>query len=372
MSSTTRLAAVVLLWISQMCLGDASVQALDFPAYGVSADGRVPIGVGRGPVPSPAYQWSEVGGTTLLGAIPDGHSTFAWGASANGSVIAGSGSTDGFRWTASQGFETYTSQLGQPFWAYGVTGDGTTVVGRTLVGGLEVAATVSAAGSLSVLGDLPGGRTEAKARGVSMDGGVIVGYGVSEDAEALGFSGYEAFRWTSEQGMIGLGSLPGDRYDTVANAVSADGTVVVGLGTAADGAQEAFRWTADEGMTGLGRLSAVAWAASRANDVSLDGSVIVGSSTSDGYPGQEAFIWDAEHGMRSLFDVLSEQYGLDLTGWQLNEARGISDDGLTIVGNGRAPDGTFGGWVVRVPEPATLLFVGVGTAFLSRRRLNVA
>ncbi|MBN1489352.1 MAG: PEP-CTERM sorting domain-containing protein [Phycisphaerae bacterium] len=370
MNSTTKLAGVVLLWISQLCLGEASFQALDFNAYGVSADGRVLVGKESGPVLPPAYRWSEVDGTTVLGLVPDGCSTTgAWGASADGSVVVGSSSTDGFRWTASQGFETYTSQLGQPFWARGVTHDGTTVVGKTISDGQEVAATVSATSGLSILGDLPGGRTEAIAYGVSADGSVVVGRGVSEQSDQNGYLGREAFRWTAEQGMVGLGSLPGGKYDTVAYSVSANGNVIVGEGYAADGYSEAFRWTAEEGMVGLGRLASDRFCGSTANDVSADGSIIVGFSQSGVVVNGEAFIWDVEHGMRSLRDVLSQQYRLDMTGWHLYEARGISDDGLTIVGRGLAPDLTFCSWVARVPEPATLLLVGIGTAFLSRRRL---
>ena len=53
--------------------------------------------------------------------------------------------------------------------------------------------------------------------------------------------------------------------------------------------------------------------------------------------GSEAFIWDNANGMRKLKDVLVNDFGLDLTGWTLTIARGISDDGLTIVGDGIKP-----------------------------------
>ena len=56
------------------------------------------------------------------------------------------------------------------------------------------------------LGDLPGGRVASFANAVSADGSVVVGH--SSSALALG-SAYEAFRWTAADGMIGLGDLPG-------------------------------------------------------------------------------------------------------------------------------------------------------------------
>jgi hypothetical protein len=83
---------------------------------------------------------------------------------------------------------------------------------------------------------------------------------------------------------------------------------------------------------------------SSACDVSADGSVIVGYGSSDN--GREAFIWDATHGMRSLEEVLVNDYGHDPTGWKLRSAEGVSADGLTIVGNGISPDGSWEGWVV--------------------------
>jgi hypothetical protein len=44
----------------------------------------------------------------------------------------------------------------------------------------------------------------------------------------------------------------------------------------------------------------------------------------------QAFVWDQLHGMRTLADVL-EGLGVSLNGWKLEEATGVSEDGLTIV-----------------------------------------
>ena len=63
--------------------------------------------------------------------------------------------------------------------------------------------------------------------------------------------------------------------------------------------------------------------------------------------------------------------GLDLTGWTLREATGISDDGLTIVGYGDNPNGFMEGWIAVIPEPSSGLLVGAGLvalAALQRRR----
>ena len=57
-----------------------------------------------------------------------------------------------------------------------------------------------------------------------------------------------------------------------------------------------------------------------------------------------AFIWDAQNQMRDLRDVLVNDFSLDLTGWTLTQATGISDDGLTIAGEGINPGGDTEAW----------------------------
>jgi len=83
--------------------------------------------------------------------------------------------------------------------------------------------------------------------------------------------------------------------------------------------------------------------------------------------GDEAFIWDASNGMRNLVDVLVNDFGLDLTGWSVREATGISDDGLSIVGYGYH-EGNAEGWIATIPEPATVCLLGLGGLGLLRRR----
>ncbi len=137
----------------------------------------------------------------------------------------------------------------------------------------------------------------------------------------------------------GIGDLPGGFFQSSAFGVSADGLGVVGESRSTKGT-EAFRWENDV-MTPLGDLTggnflSIAW------DVSADGSVIVGWS--DGANGTEAFIWTESAGMRSVKQVLETDYGLDLTGWILLEARGISDAGTVIAGNGTNPNGDTEAW----------------------------
>ena len=81
----------------------------------------------------------------------------------------------------------------------------------------------------------------------------------------------------------------------------------------------------------------------------------------------DATIWDSEHGNRILADVLIGVFGIDLMGWELTHATGISDDGLTIVGNGFNPSGVSEGWIFVVPEPSSVVMIGAGLVVLATR-----
>lgn len=182
------------------------------------------------------------------------------------------------------------------------------------------------------LGHLNGSTTvNGEALGVSADGGVIVGV---DDGEA--------FRWTEESGMVVLEGFPGTyRNARSARAVSADGTVIVGSAVTSSLKTHAFRWTEAGGMEDLGTIPADTYSEARA--VSADGSVVVGTS------GSRSFVWDAENGMRDIKLVLSTS--IDLSGWNLIVAQGVSADGWRITGYGSDPQGKSQAWLAVIPPP---------------------
>jgi hypothetical protein len=100
-------------------------------------------------------------------------------------------------------------------------------------------------------------------------------------------------------------------------------------------------WTQATGLVGLGLLPGLS--SSVAYAVSGNGEVVVGSSTGSVY--QTAMMWDANHGMRSIQQVLMDDGGLDLTGWYLVDATAVSYDGSIIVGRGRNPAGQAEAWM---------------------------
>ncbi len=209
----------------------------------------------------------------------------------------------------------------------GVSSDGTVAGAGQSASGSEAFRWTSGGGMVG-LGDLPGGAFNSIASDVSSDGSVVVG-------NADSASGGEAFRWTSGGGMVGLGDLPGGVFSSEGFGMSSDGSVVVGSGISASGF-EAFRWTSGGGMVGLGDLPGGIFS-STAFDVSSDGSVVVGNS--DDATGSRAMIWDSVNGIRDLNTVLTN-LGVDLTGYTLTFAGGVSADGTKITGNALGPSGT--------------------------------
>jgi uncharacterized membrane protein len=98
-------------------------------------------------------------------------------------------------------------------------------------------------------------------------------------------------------------------------------------------------------MVGLGHLAG--YSVSVASAVSADGSTVVGNSGSGDKT--EAFIWDEKNGMRNLRELLIDACGLDLNAWTLERATGISSDGKTIVGTG-SPNGYVQGWIANLEK----------------------
>ena len=338
-------------------------------AYGVSGDGTTVVGHSKSGLGiQEGFRWTQETGMIGLGQLPDAtHGSAAISVSFDGSVIGGQSyySSNGnekqaFRWTQSTGMVglgyLYTGSHESTI--YGVSGDGSILAGW---------------GGHSVYKDQPFFWTQqtgmvhignlganAHAKAISSNGNVIIGNGQSP-------SGGQVFYWTQTNGMVGIGDLSGGIFQSIANGTNSDGSVIVGMGNSSLGL-EAFRWTEAEGMIGLGDLSGGAFC-SNAWDVSADGSIIVGEgTTSTTALGNEAFIWDASNGIQNLKDVLVNNHGLDLTGWTLATATGISADGLTIVGFGSNPDGYTEAWIAEIPEPATISLMAVGALTMLRRR----
>ena len=98
----------------------------------------------------------------------------------------------------------------------------------TVVLSLLLVASSASAASFTPLGDLAGGNFFSAAYGVSWDGSTVVG-------ESISASGTEAFVWDPTNGMQGLGDLPGGDFSSAAYGVSADGSTIVGTSGSSSG-----------------------------------------------------------------------------------------------------------------------------------------
>jgi uncharacterized membrane protein len=364
-------------------------------ANAVSADGSTVVGTmyGAGGA-SEAFRWTLATGIQCLGSAPSGASAV----SADGSIVVGAGSdgvliADGSGAAADQAYRWSTQPRlaaqplgGLPAFSSSVSRSRAVARGFTDGGGtgqtysLSYASGVSADGSI-VIGDsgnyafrwtaetgmqpLFEGVSSSSASAISGDGSTVVGYTNPNDLPQ------EAFRWTVAGGIQRLGFLPNallyPRSYSYAKAVSRDGSTVVGYAEGNDKGR-AVRWNAAGGIEDLGVLPGDV--GSYALGVSADGSTVVGGS-SPGGPGyhEAAFLWNSTAGMRSLQDILVNDCGLNLQGWTLFNAEGISADGLTIVGNGLNPAGQSEPWIAVVPEPSGVVsLLALAGALVPRRR----
>jgi probable HAF family extracellular repeat protein len=215
----------------------------------------------------------------------------------------------------------------------------------------------SEASGIVPIGDLPGGSFFSIAEAVSGDGSAVVGQSSSAH-------GYEPFLWTASDGMRALGEITGGSFRGWAFDISDDGKVVVGLNS--ENGTQAFAWTETGGRIDLGDVPGGRFS-SFAHGVSGDGSIIVGVGEDD--EGETAMIWDRFHGMRRLEDVLRE-FGVE-PGIRLHAAWDVSSDGRTIIGSAYLGPGTFQGFVA-VPEPVGLWIALAALCFLGRRSRTIA
>ena len=273
-------------------------QALPISVNAVSPNGDMVVGtaqdLGRG---NEGYIWGRDRPTTGLGNAP-GTSSIPTGLAPTGLVVGTMETAMGikpFRWTAKDG--------------------------------------------LQLLPGLPPG-LQAEVYGISSDGNVIVGRAwLTGSQRTRGW----AFRWTESEGFRNLEPPRGDDYfiGSTATDVSSGGQVVVG-DNIFDGRRQAFRWTSDRGMVPLGILKGEK--ASEATAISGDGRVVLGQS------GSRPFWWDEARGLRDLRAVLETDYGMEqaLQGWQLESVNAISADGRVLAGQGRNPTGEPEGWIIEL------------------------
>ncbi len=303
----------------------------------IDRSGEMVVGYVRGDSVYRAFRWPLAQRELLeLGDRPEGPrptSAQATGVSADGAVVVGAWSrVDGvtaYMWTTAQGYQRLEPMTGAPLGAsttaLRANADGSVIVGYANDGVADRAARWQG-DTGSYLTNFPSdanGRTQANA--VSDDGRVIVGV-----------ANQQAFRWSDADGPE---LLSGDSQDSQALDVSANGEVVVGTDNS-----HAFRWRRAQGLQILDD-AAPDDEVSVANAVSADGEVVVGHRATK--EERHAFRWTAANPV--VEDIASLLPAAAIEGWQLSEARAVSGDGQVIGGIGLNPDGASESWLVIVP-----------------------
>jgi probable HAF family extracellular repeat protein len=248
---------------------------------------------------------------------------------------------EAFRWTESEGIIPLGDLPGSNFFsiALGTSSNGSVVVGHSNSEGVFGEEGIEAF-YWTESDEMVGMGIRGTASDISSDGSIVVGGYQSNNY------GNEAFIWTESAGIVDLGVLQGGNH-SFACCITEDGSVIAGSGSSENTVDhgEAFRWTETEGMVGLGDLPGGEHR-STALSVTADGSIVVGHATSG--VGSEAFIWDRDNGMRSLNEVIVDDYGINLNGWFLIGDTKISSDGRIITGMGINPDGNHEAWIAKL------------------------
>ena len=238
-------------------------------------------------------------------------------------------------WSAHGGLGT--DMDGNTSSAWDISGNGETVVGLGWVGGfLAHAMAWNATEGVIDLGTLYAGNS-TRANAVSDDGSVVVGW---QD-----FNGpWKSAVWRKdpnggyEPNTFILIDPSGSATDDLnqageCSAVSADGTWIGGYGDDANN-DEPWIWSETTGVMNLGTLPNSGRGFVSA--FSADGSVVVGwfDGPFFGSP-RKAFIWTAADGLQDLNTYATTVLGVNLGGQQLYTASDISPDGRYITGTGQ-------------------------------------
>lgn len=330
-------------------LGDLPGGEFFSQALAVSADGRVVVGQSHSATGREAMRWTRAEGLRGLGFFPSGAYSKATAVSGDGTVIVGAATVnsrlEAFRWRRDEGLRPLGRVYPEPFWssqANAVSADGRVIIGwsQTEVG-IEAFRWTDQLGmvGLGIASSSPYASSDA--RGVSADGSVAVGLSGPPHPT------HEAVMWKTAQEITPLGDLPGSNLYSQAQAVSADGRVIVGRGNGRAGPQ-AFRWVAESGMSALDNGPELVQTSAFA--VSADGRIVVGTANFSTRP--TAVLWDAAGAIMTLAALLQAQ-AVEVGDWNLMAATGISADGRVIVGTARNPAGLPEGFVAmldRAPE----------------------
>lgn len=316
------------------------------------------------------FVWSAGGGISGIGGqIPGNGHGGTPAISANGqriggtSINQGTGKSEISMYDVGTGAWTQLGSLGSFSDAgasagFGISADGSTVVGNAWIDAGNTHAVRWQNGVLADLGSVIDNRS-TRANGVSGDGSVIGGWQDRED-------GYRsASVWIN--GAQTLLEVGGDPLGE-AMAVSRDGNWVVGQG-GWYGGNRAFMWSPGSGLSFINNPWESMGREMVATAVNGNGTLVVGYARAF-WEMDFGWIWTPSTGVMELGSYASLR-GVNTGGDFLTNPLGISHDGHWLVGQGINHDFTaFTAWAIQapVPEPASLLALGAGAGLVLLRR----
>lgn len=329
-------------------MGDLPGGANSSDARGVSDDGFTVVGRSTSSNGVEAVSWRNGALQALPNLSIGAADAIAWDANFDGSVVVGGSKSPTSTWRQPVSWSAAGvvalppagSLTGQGDAAF-VSPDGRVIAG-TRAQNLSDAfiGFVATDGVVSTYSDPSGPNAASGLSRMSPDGRYKAGF------VADGAADYRAAVWIDEV-LLELPELGSGHSQAV--GVSDDGNVLVGVSRSnSASAGEPTRWVrngASYTAHGLGSVLGAPNANGVAFSCTSDGRVIVGWTTT--HQGKRAFVWDAQHGMRLLSDVLTLDYGLNLNGWTLEEAFAVTPDGSVIVGRGIHGSDTEG-WIARL------------------------
>jgi uncharacterized membrane protein len=317
-------------------------------ATGLSADGTVVVGNDESYT---TFRWTRAGGQIDLGRgsfAALGRGAGAPDVSSDGTRISASilDSTGQFvtpgLWTQGSGWQDLMPPLPPTGGlldlaygsAWGISGDGNTVVGLYWrPGQSDGLAHAMKWTHLTGAEDLGSGGRNSRANDANFDGSVVVGWD-----EEPGFGNWQPAVWVN--GVRTVLSVNGNF--TSANAVSDDGTVVVGQSyDATTNTRIAALWRWDgtnwnEEHIGVLPGTFAGFGQSIANEITPDGKMVVGYNPFDFGPGSPAtgFMWTSATGMVNIEKFLKDNGVTVDPLFDIHTLTGVSDDGRTLVGTG--------------------------------------
>jgi uncharacterized membrane protein len=307
----------------------------DGEATAISADGSVVVGIDR--ETRETWRWTKKSGRVLLGRSSGSATEINWGTpdvSDDGRVVSATvTSADSESFPADLTDVPGAERQKRNSLAWGLSGDGTTLVGQVRFSDDSTGAAVwNAQRGLVMLG---AAGNNSRANDCSADGSIVVGWSESPDTGI-----WQPTVWTEGRPVL----LASTKAFCEAVAVNRNGHIIVG---------QAYDETSDQRAAALWLNSDFGWVQewlgtlpgtiggygqSMALDLTDDGHTIVGFNSLD--PNRSVgFIWTFENGLREAHDQLAGHDVFLPEGFRINAITGISNDGSYMTGYGE--DTTF-------------------------------